>query len=116
MSANTHTPDRDRRVTASEFLDWVCEAIERREARRSLNGPRVPQDALATSADRSDVGDRPGLTGEPRGRSLGSDMVTGLAKVNDALEAGVPLGECAIVRIAKSGDKDAGSGENEGPR
>jgi hypothetical protein len=110
MSAKKCVPARDRRVTADEFLDWVCEAIERREARRSMNSPRMPQDALATSADRSDVGDRPGLTGEPRGRSVGAEMVAGLAKMNDALDAGVPLGECAIVRIATSGDKDAGSG------
>jgi uncharacterized membrane protein YccC len=67
MSAKKHAPARDRRVTAAEFLDWVCEAIERREARRSMNSPRMPQDALATSADRSDVEDRPDLTGEPRG-------------------------------------------------
>jgi hypothetical protein len=110
MSAKKHAPARDRRVTAAEFLDWVCEAIERREARRSMNGPRMPQDALATLADRSDVEGRPGLTGEPRGHSLGAEMVAGLAKMNDALDAGVPLGECAIVRIATSGDKDAGSG------
>jgi hypothetical protein len=63
-----HVPARDRRVTASEFLDWVCEAIERREARALENSPRMPQDALATSADRSDVEDRPDLTGEPRGQ------------------------------------------------
>jgi uncharacterized membrane protein YccC len=67
MSAKRYIPARVRRVTAAEFLDWVCEAIERREARRSMNSPRMPQDALATSADRSDVEDRPDLTGEPRG-------------------------------------------------
>jgi hypothetical protein len=44
---------RDRRITNAEFLDWVCEAIERREARTSLNSPGLPQDALATLADRS---------------------------------------------------------------
>jgi hypothetical protein len=45
MSAKKNAPARDRRVTADEFLDWVCEAVERREARTLLNGPRMPQDA-----------------------------------------------------------------------
>jgi hypothetical protein len=45
MSAKKTIPARDRRVTADEFLDWVCEAIERREARTLLNGPKMPQDA-----------------------------------------------------------------------
>jgi hypothetical protein len=37
-------------------------------------------------------------------------MVAGLVKVIDAVEAGVPLGECAIVRNATLSGKDAGSG------
>jgi hypothetical protein len=45
MIAKKHAPARDRRVTAAEFLDWVCEAIERREARTLEKGPRMPQDA-----------------------------------------------------------------------
>jgi hypothetical protein len=48
--------------------------------------------------------------------SLGAEMIAGLAKMNDALEAGVPLGECAIVRNATLSGKDAGSGENESSR
>jgi hypothetical protein len=63
MIAKKIIPAGDRRVTNAEFLDWVREAIERREAGMPGKGPDIPAKSLTGDRRRISGCDTPIVPG-----------------------------------------------------